>query len=134
MQDLFGTELDVNENQVLSEDEIDNLVENIFFEGELIAQVGANLEKLKNQKSTKINPVRKMAWEDFLWIYDLGMPAALSFDRACEASNADAENIRCMVSKKFGDEIRTMCQVITTRMPECAEEISRKLSRYVKLN
>lgn len=133
MQDLFGTELD-EERPVLSEDEIDNLVENIFFEGELIAQVGANLEKLKNQKSTKINPVRKMAWEDFLWIYDLGMPAALSFDRACEASNADAENIRCMVSKKFGDEIRTMCQVITTRMPECAEEISRKLSRYVKLN
>ena len=133
MQDLFGTEVE-EERPVLSDAELDNLVENIFFEGELIAQVGVNLQKLKTQKSTeKISPARKVAWEDFLWIYDLGMPAALSFDKACEASNADAENIRCMISREFCDEIRIMCEVLTTRIPECGEEISRKLGRYIKL-
>lgn len=134
MQDLFGMEIE-EERILLSENELDNLVDNIIFEGELIVQIGVNLQKLKNQKSTeKINPVRKVAWEDFLWVYDLGLPATLPFDRACDASRADAENIRCMISKEFGDEIRTMYAVIINRLPECTEEISRKLGRYVNLH
>lgn len=134
MQDLFGTEVE-EERPALSESELENLVENIFFEGELIKQVSANLKNLKNQKSTeRISPARKAAWEDFLWVYELGMPAALSFDKACEISNADSEKIRCMISRGFSDEIRTMCKVLTARIPECEEEFSRKLGRYIKLN
>lgn len=134
MNDLFGVEIE-DVRSFFSEQEVDDFLDNVIFEGELIKQVGSNLQELKSQKTTdKFNPVRKVAWEDFLWIYDLGMPATVSFDTACDATNSDAEHIRCMISREFADEIRTMYETIITRLPECSEEISRKLRRYVTLN
>lgn len=135
MLDLLGMEIpDPVMKVVFSEAEVDSLYVNIISEGELLNDLGANLEKLKDMKGDlRINTVRKNVWNDLIWVYELDEPSPVPFDLACEVCGADAEGIRSAISQEFGDEIRLMYKVICAQIPGSAEKFTMRLRRYARI-
>lgn len=135
MNDLFGDAIDDVEKARFSDNEVELFFDNVIFEGELIKELGCNLEKLRGLNgSDKFNAIRKVAWGDFAWVYNLGESAPLSFDLACDLCGADAENIRAAISREFGNELRIMYKTVSARIPEDATLIGRRLGWYVSLS
>lgn len=136
MLDLFGHDT-VNKNTekvLLSERELDFVCDAIFAEGELLKELGVNLEKLRSLKNTThITPIRKEAWAEFAWVFDLGEPAFVTFDTACDVCGADAENLRTAIGREFGDEILLMYESICARIPEKASRFTLRLRHYIHL-
>lgn len=134
MLDLLGMEIpDPIRKVAFTEDEVDSVYVNIMSEGELLNDLAANLEKLKELKDLRICSVRKNVWNDLIWVYELDEPSPVPFDLACDVCGADAESIRFGIGREFADEIRLMHQIICAQIPNSAEKFTTRLSRYTKI-
>ena len=135
MLDLFEQEEQESSTKVcFSERELDFVVDAIFCEGELLKELGISLQKLRDLKqSTQITPIRKQAWDEFVWVFDLGEPALVTFDMACDVCGADAQGLRAAIGRAFRNEILLMYEFLCARLPDRASCLKRRLCEYVKL-
>lgn len=140
MQDLFGQETTVYRGHPLStekftDEESDQVLDDVVYEGMLLKQTADTLAKLKNLgDSSVIGQVRREAWEEFMWIYDLWhTPAYVPFDTACAIAGADAEKLRGSISHMFADEINLMFDTVVAKQPEERTHLISKLRHYIDL-
>jgi hypothetical protein len=141
MQDLFGQEMNVYRGQPMqtpafTNDESERVLEDVVFDGMLLKQTAETLAKLKNLgESQAIGQVRREAWEEFMWIYDLwATPAYITFDTACAMVNADAEAIRGRISHTFAKEIRQMFEAVVAQHPEERANLILRMRHYIDLS
>lgn len=143
MLDLFGHEVSVyrgqpTESVTFTDDEIDVIESDTLYSGLLIVQLSADLKKIARigeKPSTIITKGRREAWSGLMWCFDLWTePAKVPFDLACDLIGIDSEQIRCDISAKYGDEIRTMVKVLNSHFPEEGERFKQRLRRYVDLS
>jgi hypothetical protein len=140
MQDLFGQDTTVYRGQPLitkafTDEESERVLDDVVFEGMLLKQTAETLAKLKNLgESQAIGQVRRDAWEEFMWVFDLwATPAYVTFDTACSMVSADAEAIRGRISHTFAKEIRQMFDAVVAQHPEERGNLINRMRHYIDL-
>lgn len=144
MEDLFGDNVSTVNGRLIelerpfSNEEVDQIVDEVVHGGELIRQLAESLTRLRkllgSSKSEQMTTARRDAWDDLMWVYDLyETPAKLPFDTACDAVGLDAEELRGAISNEFGGEIRQLVETITARLPEARQHLNSRLHRYIVL-
>lgn len=123
---------------VFSENEVEDLFDELILNGRLLEDAGEALARLKKASSSSselnLSLTRKDAWKELLWVFGLDEPSPVSFDIACAVCDVDSENIRNLISQGFGDELRLMYSVLSSAAPQKREAMAQKLSRYIFLH